>query len=333
MRTLATMRRDEVAFTMALTLPGCEIERFSHEMVIESFQALMRRLSAKKAFAGVSGFWKREPQQRGALHYHLLLYGIEDASVRSQLHAWLVRQWTSFFAPSLNDQEKEHHRWWHARPENMQQVSDFHSYFAKYLGKTEDANGAAFPGRWWGSFNKRKLPVSPTSEVKLSHRETVLLQRLAQKRRQVLIDRAHHIRVTRALEKAGAGILALSEWQLHRLRCGYDLKGYRNPPTAGAILRCYKELCMAAGLRPGRTRLQGRRSGKIILCGQAAPSFAVRALDYAGRSMRTPDQQNPAGAPPVPAGAHDCSSLMGRPRSNASAPAFFLSRIPVDCFP
>ena len=136
-RQLATMKKSEVAYTMALTLPGCGIEKFGHEFVMESFEAIMRRLSATHHFSNVTGFWKRELQQRGALHYHLLLYGLENDGLRADFQSWLVSQWTSFFRSSLTDEQGEHHRWWHSRAHNMQLVVNFSAYFSKYLGKDE----------------------------------------------------------------------------------------------------------------------------------------------------------------------------------------------------
>ena len=96
-RTLATMKVSEVAYTMALTLPGCDVSLFEHSAVMDAFEKTLRRLSATKRFPEVSGFWKRELQGRGAIHYHLILYGLGNDRLKADFQAWLARQWTSFF--------------------------------------------------------------------------------------------------------------------------------------------------------------------------------------------------------------------------------------------
>lgn len=138
-----------VAYTVALTLLGCDVALFQHAEIMDAFAKVSRRLSASKQFNGVSGFWKRDLQRRGAIQYHLILYGLGNDELRDKFQAWMVKQSTSFFVNGPTPEQQEHHRWWHLREENMQLVRDFSSYFSKYLGK--DGSAGTLSGRWWGS--------------------------------------------------------------------------------------------------------------------------------------------------------------------------------------
>ena len=282
-RNLATMKVAEVAYTMALTLPGCDVECFEHSFVMEAAKKLFRRLSVTQRFTGVSGFWKREIQKRGALHYHLLLYGLEDDGRRAEFQAWMVAQWCSLFASSITAEQREHHRWWHARAENMQLVRNFSGYFSKYLGKDEDAAGGV-AGRWWGSFNKRLLPKSPRADAAIQGKETVMLHRLARKLREKKMDAGKQRMLEKRMAKNG---FKITEMDLFRLRSGYDIHGHRNPRSAALYLACYLHSCKMEGQHPGKFRLRGKvpKTASIVLCGAAAPAFAAKALDFVNRSL------------------------------------------------
>lgn len=285
-RELATMKVAIPAFTMALTLPGCDPSLFTHEAVISAFTTVSRRLAASKRFPGVSGFWKRELQSRGAIHYHLLLYGLENDGLRAEFQSWMVGQWTSLFAGPLSAEQREHHRWWHSKPENMQLVRNFSGYFSKYLGKDEATGG--LPGRWWGSFNKRLLPEAARADATVKGKATVMLHRIARRYRSGKINAGKHRSDFARLKKAGnLGKYSLSEVGLWRLRSGYDLDGYRNPGLAARQLRCYLEICKAHGVRPGRFRFRGKipKTVPIVLCGASAPEFAAKALGFVNQSQ------------------------------------------------
>ena len=302
---------------MALTLPGGDVAGFEPSFVIDAFERLLRRLSVMKRFSGVSGFWKRELQKRGAIHYHLLLYGLEDDGLRAEFQAWMVAQWTSCFASGLTEEHREHHRWWHARAENMQLVQNFSGYFSKYVGKDIEATGG-LPGRWWGSFNKRTLPLPPRSDAQPGEAAAVMLHRLARKSRQKKMDAGKHRAGRAQLEKLGS--LNVTQAGLWRLRSGYDLSGHRNPTGARMLLVMYRINCQAVGFRPGKVRLRGKvpNTAPVVLCGASAPSFAAKALAFVNRFLglslelkAAPERQAFASGPlepPTPAGPSPCNS-------------------------
>ena len=154
-RTLGTMKLAAVAFTMALTFPGGDVAGLGHGIVGNAFEKVLRRLSVRRRFAGVSGFWKRELQKRGAIHCHLLFYGLADDGLRTEFQSWMVAQWVSFFADGLDGKEREHHRWWHARPENMQLVRDFSGYWCPFFsndaGNGVPTESTGIAGLWDGT--------------------------------------------------------------------------------------------------------------------------------------------------------------------------------------
>jgi hypothetical protein len=284
LRGLSVLRVDSPCHTMALTLPG-ETGHLTHETVIEAFRVLMRRLSASGRFKTVSGYWKRELQKRGALHYHLLLYGLEDGTLRAEFQTWMVWQWNRLMCVGLSDEDTEKHRWWHAREENMQPVTNM-GYFAKYVGKCEDDDGQTpLKGRWWASFNKAALPVAPKFEAQLEEKASAMLNRLGRKIRQNRANAGKHAATSKAL--GGVGLFArLSPWDVQRLRCGYDLNGYRNPTAARLLLAVYEVVCKQAGVRPGKARFSTeRRNAAVVLCGRSMPAFALQAVAHVERTL------------------------------------------------
>lgn len=286
-RTLATMKTAEESYTMALTLPGGDgADILPHDAVIRSFRTLLRRLANVSAFRGVSGFWKRELQMRGALHYHLLVYGISCPLLRARFQTWIVGVWNKLVSVGLTDTQIEHHRWWYARAENMQQVEDMSGYFAKYLGK-EDVTGA-LQGRWWGSFNKQALPVSKQERAALTEKAAVLIHRVARKLRQAKANAGKHRAISKKMEETG---FKLTEMQLFRLRSGYDIQGYRTPFSA-TYLACYKKSCESEGVRPGKFRFRGKApmQAPIVLCGRGAPAIVARLVAYASERVGMPIQ-------------------------------------------
>ncbi len=61
----------------------------------------------------------------------------------------------------------------------MQEVGDFAGYFAKYLGKNEEAQAARdpIPGRWWGKVNKQNIPWAEMKELELPPPDADLLSK------------------------------------------------------------------------------------------------------------------------------------------------------------
>jgi len=254
-RELATRRRDAEAYTMALTLPG-DVTHLPAEVVMRHFRKLQRRFDRKWSGKGVSIDWKREPQKRLALHYHLLLYGLEDSELRESVRHWFVSQWNALCCEGMDATAREHHRWFHAQGDNFQKVRAFARYFAKYFGKADDASGA-FPGRWWGSWNKAALPISEKLMISLPPAAVNSLRRIA---RRLMRERANETKHRAIVTKLG--IRQISRWELQCFRMGYTRQGFRPQSCMVApdqwrlsgqeIAACFDQGAAAHGMRFGK---------------------------------------------------------------------------------
>jgi hypothetical protein len=197
-RQLATILVEPQAHTMALTLPG-KFDHLSTELVKRCFRRLCDQFAAKASrddvFRKVGFYWKQELQKREALHFHLLLYGIEGGK-NSPIRAWIVRTWNLLICshPETAPGDKEKHRWFHDRDENFQPVKDMHNYFAKYLGKAEMDLIAKepIPGRWWGVCNRKGIPYASCSELPVPERFAIICQRITRRIQRERINEAHH---------------------------------------------------------------------------------------------------------------------------------------------
>ncbi len=269
-RRLATMRRSEIAFTMALTLPGGDISGITHEFVMQAFKILKGRLAAATQFCTVSAFWKRELQQRGVLHYHLILYGLACPALRSAFQSWAVYQWNELMCRGLTDDQKEKHRWWHARAENMEEVRST-DYFVKYVGKTDEQGGLT--GRWWGEVNKKALPVSRVEVIELSPKTVVVSARLARKRQQIRANEARHRSISKQCGMMDRGKPIFSLFQITMAatrRSGSD-------PLRDVIFGIAK----LKSVRWGKAKIwKSFHPAPKVVCDPGAPAFANRALVY-----------------------------------------------------
>jgi hypothetical protein len=300
-RELATIKLNEIAYTMALTLPGGDISTIFHEQAMEGFKVLKRRLSNVRRFKKISGFWKRELQERGAIHYHLIIYGLSCELLRKQFQNWIAEQWNSILCADLSEKQTEEHRWWHSRPENMELVRNT-AYFVKYVGKS-DAE-ADLTGRWWGKFNQAVLPVSIKDEYPLSDRAAILLHRLARKRQQKRANEAKHRAI--AIESGLVdfnGQPLVSQFRLFelksRLRC-FDQKILADADpkiTETAVMLHAPSL---KGLRWGKASFRGKAqgTGPVVLCDPAAVLFADAALTYVRKSLLLEQALDTSGNPP-----------------------------------
>lgn len=199
MLCLAKLKRDAQAFTMALTLPG-DVQFLTSAKVHQAFKTLCNRLTASRLFPSVGFVWKRELQRRGALHYHLLIYGLVHEETRTAFQRWIARSWNDLVCDGLSEQEKRKHLRWHLHAKNMEAVHhNIASYFAKYLGKPLETVIEEIPGRWWGKVNGKRLPVSEVAEKHLSAREAVHAHRLARKLLRKRADEARHRAIARAV--------------------------------------------------------------------------------------------------------------------------------------
>lgn len=131
---------------------------------------------------GVSGFWRLEFQERGAPHFHLLLFGLPYVP-KEKIASW----WGEIVGADYWDTSVFPNRVPFTRIEALHSHKHASRYVAKYVAKA-DAEGGGFNiasyltdegefihpqtgdncgsiGRWWGVFNADALPLADLVEI------------------------------------------------------------------------------------------------------------------------------------------------------------------------
>jgi len=169
--TAATLDRNaETPKFVTLTYPAEYPEQFQDWKSDLQYFAIY--LSRK--YPAASFLWKLEPQQRGAPHYHLLLWGVPFLDKE-----WLSRTWYEIVGS--ND---ERHLRAGTRVENVRSWNGVMSYAGKnYMGKECQAprNWPEYTGRYWGIYGRKNLPRSEKVEIDMSYRGLVRVHRLLRK--------------------------------------------------------------------------------------------------------------------------------------------------------
>jgi hypothetical protein len=234
--------------------------------------------------------WKQELQERGAVHFHLVLYGVTEETRRSA-QRWIAQQWNELICVRSSAEDRAKHLWWHLRDgsarsgrynpkdDNMQEVRDFAGYFAKYLGKDEKAQAARdpIPGRWWGKVNKQNIPWAEMKELELPLRMRIHCQRIARKIRQKKANDAKFLCIMRELD-----LLRLSGpnkgqpcFSQFFLTCGQGRKG---TDTGNR----FREIFGIEGQSFGPVRFPAPfKFAAVKLTGKSAVSTGKRILEYA----------------------------------------------------
>jgi hypothetical protein len=170
MQTIARIRRDALLPDfVTLTYPSEFPSPIKSKKHLDKFLKRLRR-----AFPGVGLIWKLEPQERGAPHYHLLIWGSDQFELRKFIpYAW---------HDIAGDNDKNHLLFHLGMLGNEPCVNAVRSwrgvwaYASKYLGKTFDVAGwnEVYPGRFWAVVNPKIIPfgvhcVYSIASMKASH--------------------------------------------------------------------------------------------------------------------------------------------------------------------
>lgn len=287
MRLLATMKRHEEAYTLTLTLPR-DFESITPEQVHSCFKDLCRRFTGSELFPDMSFVWKREIQKRGALHYHLLLYGLQDKALRVCFQGWIARQWNELVCVHVIEADKARHLRWHLHRKNMQKVrGNICGYFAKYLGKDPQAGHHPIPGRWWGKVNKKALPISSHSELCLPERAAIIAHRITRKLKQKRADAAKHRAISKEIGfTRPSGELILSQFDILRLKQGHSEFQH--------LAAVFLSLPHASGQRWGKATFHKcTKFAKIHLISANSPQTALQIMKHVGQQMKDWKERNP----------------------------------------
>jgi len=130
---------------------------------------LFKRLQRKYPQSAM--IWKLEPQERGAPHYHLLIWGVpyED------LYSFIPSNWYDIAGGGDPLHLKWH--WGLLGNGNTHCVSRVRSwrgvmaYASKYMGKVCDNAGWDSPGRFWGVKSRENIPWAEIVKVAISYKD------------------------------------------------------------------------------------------------------------------------------------------------------------------
>jgi hypothetical protein len=108
--------------------------------------ALAQRLH--RAYPGAGYIWKMECQKRGAIHFHLLVFGVKFLPWE-----WIAQVWMEIVAQGagLSDKQLKDQLDAGTQVQAAKSLWEAKSYLEKYLGKTDQTGELDNPGRWWGT--------------------------------------------------------------------------------------------------------------------------------------------------------------------------------------
>jgi len=175
MLTIARIKREvALPYFVTLTYPNkfpSPAESKNH------FDIFVKRF--RRQFPGGGLIWKLEPQQRGAPHYHLLVWGCD----KLDLWWWVPKSWYEIAGGG----DPLHLRWHMGECGNgnrhcVSEVKSFRgvwAYASKYLGKTFEVAGwgKMWTGRFWGVVGRQNVPFGPLVHLALEYKQAVRVMR------------------------------------------------------------------------------------------------------------------------------------------------------------
>ena len=124
---------------------------------------------AQRLWPQVCGVWRLQPQQRGAPHYHLLLYGLRGGADCAKFQQWAAAAWTDCVASALptglDSWQRDAHLLHGCQVTPVDGQAGVKRYLADYVSKSDASGAAAIAGRQWGVLGRKWLPVSATVTV------------------------------------------------------------------------------------------------------------------------------------------------------------------------
>jgi hypothetical protein len=124
-------------------------------------KALRRRLQRK--CGDFAAFWRLGIQQRGAWHFHLLLFVGPSIGPVRELRRFISSSWYE-----VTGKVSEGHLRAGTRVETIRKWKEATSWVERYMAKPEEFPEDLQTGRIWGVWNKELLPVRwETAEVNL----------------------------------------------------------------------------------------------------------------------------------------------------------------------
>ena len=151
---------------ITLTYPSRFPDPWEAKHDLKVFKKRLRRKYGPQA-----GFWKLEPQERGAPHFHLAIFMTGERRTEHVLK-WVVTNWHKIAGRGDANHRKFHAGLLGNKPcvEEVKSMDQLMKYLAKYIGKkVEQVEGWDWPGRFWGRICKTELKkLSPVQSLDMS---------------------------------------------------------------------------------------------------------------------------------------------------------------------
>jgi hypothetical protein len=157
LRRLASINRNDFwayegrVFSITLTYPREYLEDL--RLCKRHLEALRKRL--KRKYGSFSSYWRLGIQERGAWHFHLLLFVSPYFGSVAELRDFIASSWYE-----ICGKLSEGHLQAGTYVEEVRSWKQATSYMEKYVAKPEDVPEGVETGRIWGAWKEELLPVT-----------------------------------------------------------------------------------------------------------------------------------------------------------------------------
>lgn len=145
-RWVHSVRRDADAVFLTLTYHETNPHPREAKSHLDSFLEWLH-----DTFPDTASVWKMEPQNRGTVHFHVLVFGTVFMPVEQLCTEWHMR---------TNEDSTEHLKAGLDIERGMNEDGKLAAYLSKYLAKTCGSQWND-PGRFWGIRRRENLPFAP----------------------------------------------------------------------------------------------------------------------------------------------------------------------------
>jgi hypothetical protein len=136
-------------------------------------KALHKRL--QRMYGPFAAFWRMGMQERGAWHFHLLLFVGPSVGQVGELRRFISSSWYE-----VTGKVSEGHLRAGTRVEAVKKWKQVTSYVERYMAKPEEFPEGLQTGRIWGIWNENLLPVQ-WEKVEVSLRDAFRIRRIYRK--------------------------------------------------------------------------------------------------------------------------------------------------------
>jgi hypothetical protein len=140
------------------------------ELCKRHLKALRKRL--QREFGTFAAFWRLGIQQRGAWHFHLLLFVGPSIGTVGELRRFISSSWYE-----VTGKVSEGHLRAGTRVEAVKRWREATSYAERYMAKPEEFPEGLQTGRIWGVWNENLLPVQ-WETIQVSLRDAFRIRRI-----------------------------------------------------------------------------------------------------------------------------------------------------------